>query len=165
MKKLMIAAMTLFAFGATELAAQSQTATATVTVPTILAISVTNTAIGFNPTAADFDQTWTAGDNSSAIETRGNVTHDLTVQADNASFAYTGTATTPPTKPAGDLTWSLTETGTFTSMSSTTSQTVAAGLGLGLNAAADVWYRVNVDYTTDVPGTYTLDFTYTVTAN
>lgn len=165
MKKLTIAVLAMLAFGATDLTAQAtagQSATATVTIPSVLAINVTNTSIAFNPTAANFAAGFVAGENASGIQTRGNVSHDLTIQADAASFTYSGSESPAPTKAASDLLWSL-DGSNFTPIS--TSEQNLGSFGRGVNSAATVYYRVALDYLADAPGAYTLGFTYTITAN
>ncbi|MGK7312783.1 MAG: hypothetical protein ACN0LA_11150 [Candidatus Longimicrobiales bacterium M2_2A_002] len=165
MKKRTITVLAMLAFGATNVAAQataSQSATATVTIPSVLAINVTNTSIAFNPNAANFAAGFVAGESASGIQTRGNVSHDLTIEADDGTFTYSGTETPAPTKAASDLLWST--DGTNFNPISTTQQALGT-FSRGVNSAATVYYRVALDYLEDAPGEYTLGFTYTITAN
>lgn len=165
MKKLTMTVLAMLAFGATNVTAQAtaaQTATATVTIPSVLAINVTNTAIAFNPTATNFAAGFVPGENASGIQTRGNVSHDLTIQANDGSFTYSGSTSPAPTKAASDLLWSTDGTN-FNSISTT--QQALGTFNRGVNSAATVYYRVALDYLDDAPGQYTLGFTYTITAN
>ncbi len=146
-----------------DASAQTQNANASVTVPTVLSLSVTNLTINFaNPTATDFDNGYLDAPVSSVVSTKGNVVHDVTIEADAASFTYTGTGS--PTKPAGDLTWS--NGGAWTALQFGTPVDVATALSRGVNAtAATVDYRLNLSLANDVPGDYSLGFTYTIVAN
>lgn len=165
MKKLMIAALAMLAFGAMDVSAQSETGNATVTVPEVLAITVDQTTIAFpNATAGDFTTGYVDAGTQSVIDTRGNVVHDLTINANNGTFGFTPSGgAADPNKPASDLQWS---TGSGYTGLTTSQADVATALTRGVNTgAATVSYRILLDLTADVPGDYSLGFTYTVVAN
>lgn len=161
MRKLtMLLAGALALFGATSLSAQN--ATATVTIPTVLAINLTGNSFDFNPTQTEFDAGVMGATGTSTLSTRGNVPHDIDITAGTNTFGYSGTYT-DPAKAASDLEWS---TGSGWTGLSTTAAPVVQGLSRGVNAnAATVSYQLLLSYDNDVPGTYTLNFTYTVVAN
>lgn len=148
-------------------AAQSQNANATVTIPEVLAITVDQTNIAFpNVTVTDFANQYVDAGVTSTIDTRGNVVHDITIQANAASFNYAGTATPAPVKPASDLLWSNDGGSSFNAIDDVTAADVATALSQGVNAgAASVTYRIALDLATDAPGDYSLGFVYTVVAN
>lgn len=138
---------------------------ASITIPQLLSIDVSNTAVTFaQPALAD----WNAGyiGNSSAasvVDTRGNVTHRVTISADAATMGYAGDED-DPLKPAGDLQWSNSG-GSFAGLT-TGGANVVSGLSRGSNtAAAEVSYRMLLSDAADVPGTYSLAFTFTVVAD
>lgn len=160
----LLAALALVALSVTTVQAQSATAdaTASINIPTVLGIDVSDTDIAFDdPTAADFQAGFIAANDQSVIDTQGNVTHDLTIQADAANFSG-GSGN----KPSTDLHWSA--SGAISAPGDgnglTTSQAaVASGLGPGANpGAATVDYGILLDLASDEPANYTLNFTYTV---
>lgn len=166
MRKAFLALAILAALSAQGVSAQnpavsSRTGTAQITIPTLLHIDVSNLAVSFgSPTFDDFDAGLIAATSgASVIDTRGNVVHDVTIVADAAAF------TGPYTKPASDLQWSIDGGTSWTSLS-TTATDVATAVARGTNASvATVDYQLLLDAALDVPGTYSLDFTYTVVAN
>lgn len=93
----------------------------------------------------------------------------LYVAADSASWTYTGSEP-PPGKPCSHLEWRVSAsgpgiTGPQTSYLGLTAapQKVAGGTA-GTDLWLDIALRVLVDYTSTVPGTYELRFTFTLTA-
>lgn len=166
MKKTILSLVALVALSAGALSAQnpavdSRTATATITIPTLLHIDVTNLAVDFpSPSFDDFDATYVdASSSASVIDTRGNVLHDVTIAADAATF------TGPYAKNADDLEWSI-DGGSSWSPLLTTENDVATGVSRGLNTnVATVSYRLMLDAANDIPGDYSLNFTYTVVPN
>lgn len=168
MKKLMIAALAMMAFGAMDVSAQGASANgnASVSVPEVLSLTVTNTAIAFgNATAADIDNGFMNTSTTSTIDTRGNVLHDVTIQADAQYFTYAGTQT-DPNKPASDLSWTNDGGTSWTPLDDVSAVDVATGLARGVNAgAATIGYQLALSLAGDVPGDYSLGFTYTVVAN
>lgn len=167
MRKIMLAFVALVAFvpglAAQNPAVDNRTATATITIPTLLHIDVSELAITFaSPTFDDFDATEILASSApSVIDTRGNVAHDVTIQASAATMTSTGAGT----KPAGDLQWSA-DAGTSWNALTTSAVDVVTALTTGSHSgAATVDYKMLLDETTDLPGTYTLQFVYTVVAN
>lgn len=158
----------LVLFGTTGASAQSAVnASASITIPTLLQITVDEVAVTFDaPTLNDYLTGSLTSAVTSVIGTRGNVTHDVTIIADDPTMGFVPSAGgADPLKPASDLEWSIDGGGAWTGLS-TTAANVVAGLGRGNNAAAaSVNYRMLLDEASDEPGTYTLGFTYTVVAN
>lgn len=160
-------ALLLVVAGVATAEAQSTTATAEINIPTVLFMDVSGTTVNFtDPTASDFENGVIPADNSTTIDTKGNVAHDVTVQAEADNF--TGGS---GNKPATDLVWSTSGAvsapgdGSSVPQSSGSPVDVATGLSQGNPSAITVDYGVLLDYGTDEPATYTLDFTYTVVAN
>ncbi|HUG40066.1 MAG TPA: hypothetical protein VMM12_06265 [Longimicrobiales bacterium] len=154
-------------FAATGVSAQGTTAaaSASITIGTLLSVSVDQPSVTFpQPTFADYDAGEIAGSVTSAVSTRGNVSHDVTIAADAAQMTYSGTET-PPAKPSTDLQWSNDGGASWFGLS-TTAANVATALPQGTNpTAATVAYQILLDEANDYPGTYSLNFTYTVVAN
>jgi hypothetical protein len=165
MKKIaltLVAALVLF--GASEAVAQTVAGTATIEIPTLLNIGVSNVTVAFpTPVLAD----WDAGQvgmssGTSVVSTRANITHRVTIHANAANMS--GPVGT--TKPASDLQWGTAGTGGSFFELATGAANVVSSLNPGTHAsAAEVWYRMAIDETSDVPGTYSLAFTYTIVAN
>jgi hypothetical protein len=152
----------LLLFGANEAVAQTVQGTATITIPTLLSIDVTNVSVTFpSPDLDDYTTGYVdMSSGTSVVSTRGNVQHDVTIAADAA--AMTG----PTAKPASDLQWGTGGSGGGFAGLSTSAADVATGLARGTNdAVAEVTYRMLLDEAADEPGTYSLAFTYTVVAN
>lgn len=168
MKKLMIAVLAMGAFGAMDVSAQGTSANgnASVSVPEVLSLTVTNTAIAFgSATATDIDNGFINTSTTSTIDTRANVLHDVTIQADAEFFTYSGTQT-DPNKPASDLRWTNDGGASWTPLDDGSAADVATSLARGENAgAATIGYQLALSLAGDVPGDYSLGFTYTVVAN
>lgn len=141
-------------------------ANASIVIGPVLAITVDQVTVTFvSPTADDYTSGSITSGVNSTIATRANIVHDVTVAADALAMTYTGTAVPAPTKPASDLQWSK-DAGTSWTGLSPIATDVATAVPQGTNAAvAVVGYRMLLDLATDVPGTYSLNFTYTVVAN
>lgn len=166
MRTMMMGVALLAVFGATGLAAQNTTAgaNASITIPELLHIDVSNTTVTFGTaTLTNWDDGHIpASSAGSDVTTRANVVHDVTIEADAATM----TTADGGTKTAGDLQWSTDGT-TFVSLSETAADVLTA-LAAGANggvARGTVTYRMLLSEETDEPGTYTLAFTYTVVAN
>ena len=169
MKKLTMAAVALWMLGAAELSAQQETATASVTIPEILAISLDNLSIAFpDATASDFETGYVTVTTGSAPDTRGNVSHDVMIRTTQASFDFTPSGSeADPSKPAADLEWSPDAGTTWTGLSQT-AVSVLGGATLNPGQYTDVAtieYRIKLLYSVDVPGDYSLPIQYTVVAN
>lgn len=165
MKKVAMLLVAVALVSATGVSAQTAAASASITIPELLSINVTNTTVGFDqPAFTDYDAGEIAANTAgSVISTRGNVVHDVTVAANAAAFTYAG-AGVDPVKPAGDLQWS--KDGVTWNALSAVAADVLTALGRGANnSAGTVTYKMLLDETVDIPGTYSLNFTYTVVAN
>lgn len=140
---------------------------ATITVPQVLYINVSNTNVTFqNPAAGDFNTGWIAADNTSSLEHAGNVAYDVTAKSATAFFDAADAAN-DNTKPDSDLELSL-DGNTWTGLNTTDVLLLdAQGPGSSQGAAADeVSYRVLLDYGVDAPDNqYSLDFVYTIAAD
>ena len=145
----------------------SAAVTATLNVPTVLAIDVSSAAVNFTADDVTMSAGYAPGDQTTVISHRGNVQHSVSVVADASTFTGTGGGVTDPVrtdKPASDLEWSL-DAGTSYSAFSTTAAVVHAGAARGAHVNDEtVTYRVALSYD-DTPGTYTLGLTYTVAAD
>lgn len=144
-------------FGATNLTAQSATASATgnvsITIGTVAYINVTNADVAFNqPSNTDFANTYIDANNSVAIEYGSNAAHDLQIQLDGLG-----------SKPVGDLSWSVNAGSNWTPMTTSAATMVSNAAGGLENATVD--FRMHLDWTTDTAGTYSGQITYTVVAN
>ena len=155
-------------------------ASASITVPAVLFLNVTNTAVGFAaPTATEYNAGFIAQNSGASVVSHGgNVRHDVRIWTDAANMTGSaGTVASDPvnaSKPASDLLWS---TDGFTSSHPlTTSATAAAATGADqilVNQAArgaynndkTVNFRMNLSYANDTPGTYSINFFYTAIAN
>ncbi len=139
-------------------------ATATIQIPQVLYISVDETAITFNSPAVDatdFEAGFKAADQTSTVTHKGNIVHDVEIEAGATDF----TAATDPVnniKPAADFQYSTDGGSNFTSISTTATDVVTAAPKGG--ATQQVNYQILLSYA-DAPDTYTLGFTYTIVPN
>ena len=148
-----------------EVSAQTTAgASASIVIPTLLSISVDQLTVTFpQPTLTDYSTGHVASAVNSTIGTRGNVEHNVTIEADAATMAYSGSES-PPSKPSTDMQWSI-DNATWNGLT-TTATAVASALARGTNpAVAGVTYQMLLDETNDYVGTYSLGFTFTVVAN
>src|SRR5690242_16139908 len=95
MKKSFAALLGLSALVAAPVAAQvTVNASASITVPAVLSLNVTNTAVGFAaPTATEYNQGYAAQNTAASVVSHsGNVRHDVRIWTDVANM--TGSAGT-----------------------------------------------------------------------
>ena len=128
-----------------------------VTVPAVARMTFSTVATNLTaPTAAQFGAAapgvTTAGP---SIDVNANVAYTLKVDAATPNFA--GPAGT--SKPSSSLTYSV-DGGTDRALGTTVGSTGAASA----TATYAIQYRTKYDWTVDLPGTYTLGLTYTLTA-
>lgn len=153
-------------FGAAAAYAQDQVdVNASITIPTVLYVDVTNTSVTFDqPDATDYANGSIDANVSGVLSYRGNVQHSVEIAADADYFDATDAAN-DDLKPASHLEWSK-DGGSNWSALSTTAADVVTGVARGAHDNAQtIDYRMLLDYTTDAPDTYSLGFTYTVVAD
>lgn len=181
MKKSLAALVGLTIVAAAPLTAQvTVNASASITVPAVLYLAVTNTSVGFGtPSATEYNAGYIAQTSAaSVVSHRGNVRHDVRIWTDAATMTGSaGTFASDPVranKPAGDLLWS--NDGFTSSHPLTQSATAAAATGTDqvlVNQAArgsydndqTINFRMSLSYANDTPGTYSINFYYTAIAN
>ncbi len=143
-------------------AQESVGATAQLTIGTILFISIDQSSITFpSPGATEFDVGHVDANETSTLAFGGNVPYDVEIEADAGNFTPSGASSFQ--KPATDLLYSLNSGASYTPITASPVDIVTgnpAGSG-----SQTVDYRVLLDESLDVPGTYTLGFTYTVAPN
>lgn len=129
-------------------------------IPTVLLLDVANADPRFTSiTAADFDAGYALPTNgASTLAHKGNVSHSVHIRAD-AGLMSGGDGD----KPASDLQWSL-DGGPWTPLT-TSNAALVPGANRGSHAGRTVAFRLLLDFADDPPGTYTLNFTYTILAN
>jgi hypothetical protein len=169
----MAGALLLAGVTATGAAAQSTsvTGTATLTVTETLHIEVDGlVGLTFTFDAAQWAAAspyYVLGSQASTVRHKGNVTHSVNLRADAATFTGTGGARL--TKPVSDMEARLEPNGgsfgAWTALSDASDFGVVASAAAGdyMTTPGTVEYRINVDGA-DTPGTYELDFTYTILA-
>lgn len=164
MRKVAFLALAVLTLGGTR--AGAQTVTATVTIPQVLYIELDNSAVSFTAAANAYetvDDITIAGSNPTVVTTRANVSHDLQVTADATDFAFVPLGSdADPGKDASDLQWTLQGAGNWAGLNTTAA--VVEALERGRNIRT-VEYRLLSRLADDPPGTYTLQFTYTLLAN
>lgn len=150
--------------------AQAQTVNASSTIPigTVLYISATNTNVAFAaPTATDFDAGYIDATTATRITHNANVRHSVTVAASSPTMTATagraGADAARADKPASDLQWSR-DGSTFTGLTPSAAP-VRSGVARGSHGDLEVRYRMALDYQEDTPGTYGLNFVYTIVAD
>lgn len=170
-KTVCLVTATLALAGAT--AAQAQSVTASVQIPTVLSIDVAgpNTFSFPAVTAADYAADGTGSvlagaANNSTLSTRGNVSHDVEIASSGGAteMSYTGAETAPSVKPVGHLRWSL-DGSTWNPLQGV-AQDVQTAVARGAHQdLATVQYQMLLDLATDSPGTYSVTFVYSVVPN
>ena len=155
-------------------------ASASITVPAVLSLTVTNTAVGFAaPTATEYNEGFIAQNTAASVVSHaGNVRHDVRIWTDVANFTGSGGGAAPDAvnaaKPAGDLLWSsdnfttshpLTQSATAAAASGANQVLVSQAARGVYNNSNTVTFRMNLSYATDTPGTYSINFFYTAIAN
>ena len=164
MKKLLFGLALVAAIGVSARDANAQAtadATATLTIGSVLYIDITNGSITFpNPGATEFQAGYVGANETSTLDFGGNVAHDVTIKADAGQFTP---LVAGYNKSAGDLEYSLDAGATFAAIT-TGEVDIVTGNPAG-TGSQDVNYRVALDEVNDVPGTYQLDFTYTIWPN
>lgn len=121
-----------------------------------LKLSLNQTAIAFPmPGITDFDAGWVDATGITAqVDDRGGPdTWELRLRADMPDMGGYG-------KPVGDILFRPEGSSTWTALS-TTDQVIAQGSG---NGNVTVYFRLRLDYATDLPDNYTADLTFYVQA-
>lgn len=155
MKKLMIVALAMTAFGATNAAAQVN-GNATVNIPEVLTIA-NPTDLLIAETAFDLvnNDTHTVT-TSTTVDTRGNVPHS--VEVTGAALTLAGSNPLDLEVQASDGTWGTVSGTAITVLGPTT-------LTRGVHTAQPITFRTTADITQHGPGAYTGTITYTVVGN
>lgn len=159
---------TLAALPTDAVAQSTVNGSSTITIPTVLYISATNPNVAFpTPAASDFDAGFINATTSTTLTHKANVAHAVTVKALETTMSATGGAVganaARAAKPASDLLWS-TDGKSFQGLS-TSSQSVRAAAAPGSHTGLQVNYRMALGYGDDTPGTYGLNFVYTIVAD
>ena len=163
--------MTVGLLGIAAIPGQAQTTvngSSSITIGTVLYISAANTSVAFAaPTGTNFDAGYLNSTTTTAITHRGNVRHSITVAAGAATMTASGGGSGPDaartTKPASDLRWS-TDGSTYAGLS-TSAAAVRSAVARGAYSDLNVQYQMALSYADDTPGTYALNFVYTVAAD
>lgn len=162
----------LFLLGVAPARGQSTaTVSADVTIPTVLYVSIDKATVSFSPTASDYETGWIdadAGDNDATLTFKGNVAHSVYVSTTSEFFDATNAAN-DNLKPSSHLQWRKDNAGSFAGVVFTNdpvndADAVVVGASPGA-ASAEVDYRLVLDYSTDAPDDYALDFVYTIAAD
>jgi hypothetical protein len=158
-------------FGApvTRLVAQSCNAPCSLTVnaasltPTdVLRLSLSSSSVSFTaPVEADYTAAFKAA-NGPTVTAKANRAFHVTVDASSSTFGYSG-ALTNPGKPASDLQWATASGGPFSNNVGTAATLFSGSSGTAGTAQA-IFFRTNLSYAVDRPGSYTLTVRYTLSA-
>jgi hypothetical protein len=136
-------------------------APATIVNPALLQLTVSPTSSSYTATSADMNvATGLATPSVISLTVMGNRSWTVQVNGNSAFWTASGGAWT--SKPVADLVWSLTPAGARTAMT-TTANTVTTGTP-GPGAPVSMYVRPIVHWTTDKPGTYTMNVTFTLTS-
>jgi hypothetical protein len=148
------------------------TVSADVTIPTVLFVDIDKTTVSFpSPDASDYTTGWIdaqVADNDATLTHKANVAHSVYVST-TSEFFDAGNAANDNLKPASHLAWRKDNAGAFAGLVFTNdpaadADAVVAGAARG-TGSAEIDYRLTLDYTTDAPDTYSLDFVYTIIAD
>lgn len=171
-RNLTILVLALFALGVASAARAQSTATvsADVTIPTVLYVDIDKTGVSFSPSASDYETGYVdadAGDNDATLTHKANVAHSVYVSTTSEYFDAVDAAN-DDLKPASHLQWRK-DAGAFsgvvfTNDPATDADPVVSGAARG-TGSAEIDYRLVLDYSTDAPDDYSLDFVYTIIAD
>lgn len=170
-RKFFVGLVTAGIVGLAAAPAQAQStvnASATIPIGTVLYIAATNPNVVFAaPTAADFDAGFIDATTVTNITHNANVRHSVTVAATSPTMTATaggaGADGARADKPASDLQWSRTGSA-FTGLTPSATP-IRSGVARGAYSDLDIRYRMALDYDEDTPGTYGLNFVYTIVAD
>jgi hypothetical protein len=130
----------------------------------VLRLTLSSTATTFAaPVEADYTAGYVAAAGPAATAKANRAFH-VTVDATAPTWAYVpvgGLAN--PNKPASNLRWATTAGGPFTSNAGTPATLFSGGAGTPGTTQA-IFYRADLGYSVDRPGTYTLTVRYTLSA-
>jgi hypothetical protein len=90
-----------------------------------------------------------------------NRPYRVTVAAAAANFTYTGSLS--GSKPASDLQWNTTGTGSYTALS-TTAADLFSGTSNAGSTVGGIFYNTLLSYANDLPGSYALVVNFTLAA-
>lgn len=142
------------------------TSTHSLTMPSLLSLTMAGFTSGTSQTlAAPTDIADFSSGNTIQVPTTGptftvkaNRAYKVQISAATASFSGTSYA-----KPAGDITWSTSASGSFVALS-TTAADVDAGAATAGSSSVGLFYKTTYKLLQDVPGTYSLDVKFTLVA-
>jgi hypothetical protein len=146
----------------------SVVATATAVVQHVVSLDVGSTALALSGisdiSAYNAGGIATTSDvNLENITVRANRTWTLSVMGNSATWAFTSAGgTTDPGKAVGDLGWSTTGSAPYTALTTSTA-TVSTGSATN-STVIPMSYQTSYDLTTDVPGSYSMGLTFTISA-
>lgn len=165
--------LALLALGIASAARAQSTATvsADVTIPTVLYVSIDKATVSFSPSANDYETGWVdadAADNDATLTHKANVAHSVYISTTSEFFDAVNVAN-DGVKPSSHLQWRRDNAGSFTGITFTNdpvnaADAVVAGASPG-EGTAEIDYRLVLDYSTDAPDDYSVDFVYTIAAD
>lgn len=127
-----------------------------------LTLSTTSTTFA-TPAEADYTTGYIAANGPTATA-KANRAYHVAVDATAATWTYTPVGGLPdPQKPASDLNWATTVGGPFSNNVST-SATLFSGASGTSGTVQAIFFRANLSYVVDRPGTYALTVRYTLSA-
>lgn len=132
----------------------------TATVRNTVRLTVTQTLHAVStPTDADFENGFSVHAGPS-LDVKSNTSWQVTVRSNNGQ--WTGTGGARVNKPRADLSWGVSASGPWTTMTNTA--TVFATGTATSGFAAVIYFRINWFFALDTPGTYTINTLYTISS-
>jgi hypothetical protein len=161
MKRILFTALTLaLVIPGMAKAQTTDGGTLTLNVGELLYVNIaTGASQTLNATVADFNAGFIDA-TPLEIESSGNTGYNLFIRGESTTWTYSGTET-DPNKPVGDLGYKLAAAGSYTQM--TDGNQLIELLPVGDNTS-NVDLQVDLDYATDVEGSYDLAYTVEVIA-
>jgi hypothetical protein len=128
-----------------------------------MTLSGTTVALG-NPSMADFTTGFKDVTGAAATVTiKSNRTFSVGVVGATSTFGYSGTGTNP-SKPRSDLKWATTQGGLATATHDMSTAGTLFTQGPTASAAQSIFFRTTWVFNRDVPGTYSLSVSFTLSA-
>jgi hypothetical protein len=171
--KLGFAALSIISAAAVPHVAGQTTQTVTITsvVPQVLSLGIDTNAVTMSFLTSDYNASTGAAtktvSSANTLSVDSNKSWTVSLKANTAAFSFVPSlGDTDPGKPAGNFSYKVSTSGTFTAIT-TANVAVKTGNKGGTATAGNTFamdYQLTSNLSQDPPGTYTLAIVYTLTA-
>lgn len=150
-----------------QLGCSAATCTVEITLPVsdVMRLSVSQTSVSLGaPTIADFTAGYRDINGAAAVVTvKANRAFQVQLVGTTSTFAYSGTFANP-VKPASDLTWATSQAGLSSSGNTAATSLTFIDQSASGSANQSLFLRTMWSFARDVPGTYSIVLSLTISA-